>query len=269
MSRVLSFLLLALLSCVVVPVTNSLAAQGPRIPPLDGPVVDMADMIRPETERGIEAFAMELDQKTEAEIAVLTVSTVAPLTPFDYGLAVTESWGLGSADSDKGLLVLVAQAERRVRIFPGYGLEGILPDARCGDVIRDVITPAFKAGDFDAGIHDGALMLASIIAEDAGVTLTGQPIRPPGESKPVAPFMTLLIVFIAFVTWRVWVEDGSPWQSQKTIILGGRRSGTSIGSGFGGGFGGGGGGGGFSGGFGGGFGGGGGGFSGGGAGGGW
>ena len=251
----------ALALCLALVAAPALAATSPfvSVPSLGGPVTDNAGVISPPAARAIDTLARDLRAKTGAEIAVLTMKTVKPETAFDFGMRVVDAWKLGSAEKDDGLLLLVVVDDREVRFFQGYGLEGILPDGRLGEILDRNVLPAFRSGDYGAGSYGGLHAVAEIIAADHGVKL-GRPSE--GAPRPVAPpheidLTTLLLLVFVFIVLSAIVS------SRPAAYR--RRGGLPpvFRGGFGGGFGGGG----FGGGFGrGGFGGGGGGFGGGGAG---
>jgi uncharacterized protein len=91
-----------------------------------------------------------------------------------YATGLYENWGIGEKGEDRGVLILLAQKERRVRIETGYGAEGILPDGLVGQILDDYVTPWFKRGDFSQGLLNGSLAIAQIVAREAGVQLTGK-----------------------------------------------------------------------------------------------
>lgn len=251
----------ALTLALLLLVQPAAAATTPfvTIPPLTGPVIDTANVVSPAAARAIDALARDLRAKTGAEIAVLTMPSVAPETPFDYGMRVVDAWKLGSAERDEGLLLLVVVDEHSVRFFQGYGLEGILPDGRLGEILDRHVLPAFRGGDYGAGAYGGLSAVAEVIAADHGVQL-GSPSadapRPVAAPQELDLATLLLLLFVVAVLLAVVSSRPTAYR---------RRGGLPpvFRGGFGGGFGGGG----FGGGFGrGGFGGGGGGFGGGGAG---
>ena len=95
-----------------------------------------------------------------------------PETIEQYGIRVAEAWKIGrGGDIDDGVILIVAKDDRRLRLEVGYGLEGAVPDAISKRIIDDVIVPAFRAGDFYRGIHDGIERLLGVIE--------GEPLPPP------------------------------------------------------------------------------------------
>jgi uncharacterized protein len=169
------------------------------VPEAKGYVNDYAGIIDSKTEAGLAALIKELQQKTTAEIAVLTVETTQPYDIFTYAMAVADKWKPGDEKKDNGLVFVVAAKDQQMYILTGYGLEGILPDARVGRIEDNYIVPLFKQGDMSAGILNGTLALAQVIAEDAGVELTGSP-RPVSRAPQRRPSMDLgRLMYLAFI----------------------------------------------------------------------
>ncbi|MDD5191441.1 MAG: TPM domain-containing protein, partial [Dehalococcoidales bacterium] len=95
------------------------------------------------------------------QVAVLTVPTLGGVGIEEYAVSVFKEWKLGQKGKDNGILVVVSPGERRMRIEVGYGLEGTMPDAVAGDIIRNVMTPHFKNGDYNGGIDAGVQAIIS------------------------------------------------------------------------------------------------------------
>jgi uncharacterized protein len=223
--------------CLLVPGAH---AAEPDIPPLSGPVVDSANVISAQYGAAIAALAKELEQKTGAELAVLTVATTAPLSEFDYGLAVLDRWQLGKKDQDNGLLLLVAIEDRRIRFFTGYGLEGILPDGRLGAILDEHIVPVLKAGDIGGGLYAGAYAAASVIAGDANVQLTG--VAPPPARRRTTGrrgIASLLPLLFMAMPGLLFGRRRRHRMGYLPVFWGGGFGGGGFGGGMGGGFGGG------------------------------
>ena len=237
---------------------TAVASRGAAdVPRPEGFVTDRAGVIDPATQGRLTALLEELQQKTGAEIAVLTVDTTAPLDDFSYAMQVAEAWKPGKKKEDTGLVVLVAVKDRKVRILTGYGLEGILPDGLVGEIRDREMLPEFRAGNISAGIWNGVAALANRVAASRGVQLSGAPQahREEPEQQALPLWVILLMVAVALLLAALRGAGGRGLRSGGPVIF--------TGGGGGGGFGGFGGGGGGFGGFGGG------GFGGGGAGGSW
>lgn len=273
-----AILFLAALSLALA--ATSAQAQIPiqDLPAPTGFVVDKANILSSAAEKKLIAINRELQQKTGAEIAVLTVPTTGDEPPFDYAMAVAEAWKPGSREKDNGVVFLIATDDRKMQILTGYGAEGALPDGLVGEIRDRIVRPAFRAGRFDQGVLTATAEMAHRIAADSGVQLTGEAAtRARGRGRQGNPLAVLLVLglMLTFLIERAFMTRRHMRQRGRSGV-GAFLAGTLLGYGlprrhhghwgssgygsFGGGFGGGGGG---FGGFGGG------GFGGGGAGGGW
>jgi len=257
-----------LILCVILATVflTPLASASTPVPPAipQDYVVDLAGVIRDDVRSKLNAYLAELEQKTTAQVLVLTVQSLDGEDIESFSLRTAEGWKLGRKGKDNGVLITVAVKDRKYRIEVGYGLESVLPDSAVGSIGREHLVPYFRNGDYSTGIFTATLAVIQTIAAHEGVQITGLPgiqrtnedfVRKPiGILGSIIPIILFFIVIILFIT--------NPHQCLLILLatsLGGRGRGWS-GSGYGG-FGGGG-----SGGFGGG---GGGGFGGGGASGGW
>ena len=140
------------LAVVAVAVASGVASAQPAVPALTGRVVDLAEILSPEAEAALTARLAAHEDSTSNQIAVLTVPSLEGAVLEEYATEVFRTWGLGQAELDNGVLLLVARDDREIRIEVGYGLEGSLTDARAGRIIRNEMTPRFRNGDFDGGV---------------------------------------------------------------------------------------------------------------------
>ncbi|TMH59530.1 MAG: YgcG family protein, partial [Betaproteobacteria bacterium] len=144
-------------------------AQAADVPFLTGRVVDNAEILKPATREKITAELKAHEQASGDQIAVLTVPTIGDDSIEEYAVKVFENWKLGQKGKDNGVLVVVAPKDRKMRIEVGYGLEGTLTDAMASRIIRNVMTPSFKAGDFDRGIAAGVEAIVAQLEGKPGV----------------------------------------------------------------------------------------------------
>ena len=140
------------------------------VPYLTGRVVDNAEILKAATRERITALSKAHEDKSTDQIVVLTVPTLDGESVEEYAVRVFASWKLGQKGKDNGVLVLVAPQDRKMRIEVGYGLEGTLPDVAASRIIRNVMTPAFRADNYDDGIADG---VAAIVAQLEGQKMEG------------------------------------------------------------------------------------------------
>jgi len=197
-----------------------------------GRVSDFAGVMEPDAIRQLEATLNGLKQATGAEVAVVTVPSVPDGDVKSFAIELFQAWGIGQTGKDNGVLLLASIQDRRVEIEVGYGIEGILPDAKTGRILDQFVIPAFKEGAYGAGLLGGGLAIAQLIAQDAGVTLPAasqishSARRPVRRGNPLIRLLFMLLMIPVFIRY--------PW----LIFLFMGRGG--YGGGFGGGFGGGG-----------------------------
>ena len=146
-------------------------------------VQDYADVISPASEKIIYSLGRELDAKTTAQVAVLTVPTLDGEPIESYALNVLRSWGIGSKDKNNGVLIVVATQDRQSRIEVGYGLEGALPDGLTGRIQDQTMLPFFREGQYDKGIVNGYAATAATVAQEYNVKLEGVSYNPPAQKQ--------------------------------------------------------------------------------------
>lgn len=232
---VLFGLLAVLLAGVVLP---GWAAY--QVPPYQGYVTDLAEVLSPEAEAKITQIAEELDQKTKAQIAVLTVPTLDGTPIETASLQTARTWGVGSKQAgNTGLLMLFAIQDRQLRTEVGYGIEGIITDGTAGQVRDEIFVPYFRQGDYETGILTGTAFYAQKIAQANGIelqSLTGEaaPDFSQRHAREEAPSLggSVFLIFFGILFFVIILS----------ALAGGRRRGGPFGGywgGYGGGFGGG------------------------------
>lgn len=246
--RFSTLLIVCLLSSVLRLLTGcSLSyAATPEPPPVPSNyVVDLAGIIRDDVESQLNSYLKELEQKTTAQVVVLTVQSLDGEDIESFSLRTAEKWKLGQKGKDNGLLITVALKDRRYRFEVGYGLESILPDSLVGSIGRQYIVPYFRKGDYSTGIFNATIAVVKTISASEGVQITGIPkMTERGKEGTKREFIiyaigSLIILIILFL--RIFdlichsMHKRSGWSG---FFLGG--SGGGFGGGWGGGFGGGG-----------------------------
>jgi uncharacterized protein len=234
------------------------AALAQSFPKLTGRVVDQADLLNPAQEAALTAKLAGLETRTNRQLVVATLDSLEGYEISDYGYRLGRNWALGQdgdgeSEKDNGAILIVAPNERKMRIEVGYGLEPVLTDGLSSSIIRNDITPAFKAGDFPAGINAGVDRIITQLElpadEAAKVAAEAQQSRGQEEGFPLGAiiFMLFIIFFVVLPIIRslngggkrhrrrgyggpVIIWGGSDW--------GGGSSGGSSSWGGGGGFGG-------------------------------
>ena len=153
-------------------IAGALYAQ--KLPKPVGFVNDFAGVIDPSSKQQMESIIKELQTKTGAEIAVVTIKTIQPYGSIEeYSIELASNWGIGKKGEDTGILILLAMEERKIRIEVGYGLEGIIPDGLAGEIIDKSILPYLKSGLYGQGLLKGVEAVAGIIAKEYNIELVG------------------------------------------------------------------------------------------------
>jgi uncharacterized protein len=170
MKRILHGLVLVVL---VLASTGWLQAEKVSdLPAPTGYVNDFAGVLSPSTRASVEDLCIQVDRQAHAQIAVVTIKTLDnDVSVEEFATALEEKWKVGAKGTDRGVLMLLVMTPRRGRIEVGYGLEGILNDAKVGDIGRSMV-PAATQGDYNTAVPLGVRQIAQVIATDAGVTLT-------------------------------------------------------------------------------------------------
>lgn len=145
----------------------ALAQQLAPIPPLDSPVVDTTGTLDAASRAQLVQQAEALQQRKGSQLQVLIVPTTEPEDIAQYSQRVYDQWKLGREKIDDGVILVVAKDDRRVRIQPGYGLEGAIPDATASRIIQEYLVPKFRAGDFAGGVTDATAQLVRLIEGEA------------------------------------------------------------------------------------------------------
>lgn len=170
--------------------------QGVAVPHNDGWVTDTAGVLTSAQEQALEKLCESYRAGSGQEIAVLIVPNLAGQPIERLALEVAREWKIGRAGVDDGALLVVAKDDRKLRIEVGRGLEGTLTDSVSGRIIRNVIVPSFKAGDFYGGVRGGL--------EAMHAALGGKYVDPPprkhaaGDAIGAAFTVVFILLMIVF-----------------------------------------------------------------------
>lgn len=152
-----------------------------------GWVADPARHLQPTTVAAIDSVAFALERETSAELAVVVLDSLDGLEPADAALLLHRRWGVGKRDRNNGLVFLWSPALRKLHVSVGYRLEGVLPDARVGRILDEVVLPRFRRDSFDVGVLNGVKALAAAAREEtAWNASTGVPAYHPELAPEVA-----------------------------------------------------------------------------------
>jgi uncharacterized protein len=214
-SRSAFTLLVSALTLSLTLALSAISAFAERIEDLPKPttwVVDFAHVLSPDTVARLDSLCGQLSHsKTNAQLEVVTVQTLDGDDVSDFANRLEERWKIGRKGSDRGILILLAVKDHKRWIEVGYGLEGILPDAKVGDIGRSMV-PALRASDYNRAVTTGVLQIANVIAADAKVSLqdsdqdqaarspyTREPRREVRHSSPIGLIFRIVIIVLVLL----------------------------------------------------------------------
>ncbi|HEY7321269.1 MAG TPA: TPM domain-containing protein [Candidatus Binatia bacterium] len=162
------------------------------VPPLKGRINDYAGLIPADRARALEERLAAFEAETGHQIVVLTIPSLEGDSLEDFSIRVAEAWKIGKKGFDNGAILLIARDDRKLRIEVGYGLEGVMPDAIASRIIREVITPRFRSGDYAGGIEAG---IEAMLKVAKGETLPerARPV-PRGSDSQGGSLITILMI---------------------------------------------------------------------------
>jgi len=207
-------------------------ARSLTVPSPEGYVNDHANLLSDGEKARLESLLRRFEAETTDQVVLLIIPSLEGDSLEDFSMRVAESWKVGQKGKDNGVIFLVSVEDRKARIEVGYGLEGALTDAQSGRILRNLVFPAFRQGDYYGGIQGG---LVGILKQIQG-EFTAQPVRrtgPTRQSRAKASGLLLPLLFFLLLfsrTGRLFLLGG---------MLGGMWGGRGMGrGGFGGGLGG-------------------------------
>ncbi len=222
-------------------------------PPAGTLIYDGANVLDAQQEQLLNEQLIQLDKSSSNQIAIATIPSLNGGSIEDVAVATFRAWGIGNAKNNNGVLIIVVVDDRRMRIEVGYGLEGAIPDAIAGSIIRNDMQPYFKANDYYHGILKAVESLSKAAVGEYNIPREEKARSKGTGGSSIFKFIMIAIFVLIFIGrsggggrggkgGRVMSRRGSDWLGPLIIgsMLGGGRS---SGGGFGGGgFGGGGGG---------------------------
>lgn len=161
-----------------------------------GYVNDFAGVLDAQSRAAIEAYCGNVERATGAQFAIVTVKSLEGDQVNDAAVRLFETWKIGKAKTDEGLLLLLAVDDHKNRIEVGFGLEPIITDGDAGDVLRS-IRPILRQGDYSNALMTAAQILGQQVAQAKGVTIEGQPA--PRQRREQQGIPGILIAFVIFM----------------------------------------------------------------------
>ncbi len=163
----------------------------------NGFIADNAGVISSSNETVLNQVLLELQSKTKADIAVVTLNSLHNEAIEDVALEIGRRYKLGDKKLNNGAVILVVPNDRKARIETGYGLEGIINDAKAGRILDNYMIPYFRDGNYEKGIIQGTLAVAYEIAEAYGVQLSFE--KPSAQKSDDADILIIIMFIIIFM----------------------------------------------------------------------
>lgn len=205
------FLCTICLLILVTLISSSCSALGSKdkipIPEVqqDVYVYDQDDIIDDKTEQKLNALLIQLESKTTAEVAVVTIPSLLDMEIEDYSYELANTLGIGKAEKDNGVLLLISRNDTKVRLEIGKGLEGCLNDSRCGRILDDYFVPYRENNEYSEGTYQTIQAVASVIAKEYNMSLDGiekdyhQEINEREEEEAKAALKIFIIIVLIII----------------------------------------------------------------------
>ncbi len=214
-------------------------------------VYDEDNIIDDDVEKDLNLLLNQLEEKTGAEVAVITVKSLLGMEIEDYSYELANTLGIGKKDEDNGVLLLISKSDTRVRLEIGEGLEGCLPDSKCGRILDNYFVPNREEGKYSEGTYQTIEAIAAVVAAEYEVTLEGidetlvEELQDSEEDLGGLAIILFIIVIIILAVFIVLVfssgdgsyysDDDDSFSSGGGFSSGGFSGGSFGGGGFGGG----------------------------------
>jgi uncharacterized protein len=195
-------------------------------------VNDFAHVLDQDTVAQLDNICQQIDRQAHAQISVVTINSLDGADVVSYSVALYQKWGIGAKGKDRGVLILLAIQDRRYWTTVGYGLEPILPDGKVGGFGREAAV-LLKQGDYSGAASLMTMRVADVIAEDAGVQLTGARARAPTPTERPATGMSIGGIVVLVVIGLILLSTRFGRLLLWGLLLGGGRGGGFGGGGFG------------------------------------
>lgn len=174
-----------------------------EVPAWTGPVNDLAQVMSPQQRQELTDYLTSLNNQTGIQMAVLTVPSLEGDSIEDFSFRTASAWKLGQEKEDNGALLVVSEGDRELRIEVGYGLEGLLTDAKSGLIIRNIITPHFRNGDYGTGIVEGIKNMVGVATEDTQLISTEMTEEERFDGQSLVVAILFFSLYFAILTFAI------------------------------------------------------------------
>ena len=206
-------------------------------------VYDEDNIIDDDVEAKLNTLLVNVEKQTSAEIAVITVADLMGMEIEDYSYELANTLGIGKAEEDNGVLLLISKTDEKVRLEIGAGLEGCLPDSRCGRILDEFFVPYRENGEYSEGTYKTVEAVVSFVAKEYQVSIDDVDNQiatqiEQDEEEDLKKTITILVIILIVVVVGLVLDriflDGIIFEILIDVLASGGGSGSS-GGGFGGG----------------------------------
>ncbi len=210
-----------------------------------GYINDYAGVIADGTRSTLEEYCTRVEKQTGAQIAVVTIDTLAGEPLEDVANDIFRKWGIGKKGKDEGILLLLVTRDRRMRLEVGYGLEPVIPDGASGTILR-AMRPALQESRHGEAVAEALNVIGTRIAQAKGVSLDAPLPQRRARRPSGSPFPWMFVVFVVIMMVLGAIGKGGRGGGRRpgrgggsgTDVLVGMLIGNMLGRGLGGGLGG-------------------------------
>jgi uncharacterized protein len=195
------FLVSIIVACIaaLIGVSSASALSVPTAPTLETPIVDQTGTLSTDQTQQLASQIAQSRKDKSYQIGILIIPTLGTDEYLEgYSIKVARTWGIGTADKDNGVLILVVKNDHQMRIEVGRGLEGDLTDLRSGRIVRDVMRPAFQKNDFYGGLSGAITSIQLAVSQKADPALNESQ---SSSSDGWDTFMTFLVIGAVLLAW--------------------------------------------------------------------
>ena len=199
-------LTLAILFCTIT--INGVFSQNiPERPVPPRLVNDFVRLLKPEEANSLERRLVAFNDSTSTQITIVIVPSLGGFDKSDYAQRLGEKWGVGRKGLNNGIIILVkpktTESNGDACIAPGYGLEGVIPDITCGEIIDNEVLPAFRKGDYYGGLSKATITLMSLARGEFTAAQYGQSAKKStGKNAPFGLVLFVIFIIIAMISGR-------------------------------------------------------------------
>jgi uncharacterized protein len=211
---------IGILSLFILLTVSAVAQDFPEKPYPPRLVNDFAGMLNPREISALENKLVAFNDSTTTQIAIVTIEDLKGYEIEDYAQRLAEKWGIGQKGINNGIIVLVkmktnSSPRGEVTIETGYGLEGVIPDILCGQIIDYEITPAFRNGQYYEGLDKATDTLMALARGD----FPADKYKKKANYGALTPFIILIIVLVIIMSMRSGGNKNQKHLSGKGLPL--------------------------------------------------